>query len=115
MRVKSEIWTSAYIRHCQSQGLFAAVCRRGDNDAGAIYIKINTLDGLAYLYTPAPTGFSEDSYDRMWLAHEEGIKLSERDVDQYLQTQSLSDPDMWIIELEDKQGRHFLEDAIYKF
>ncbi len=90
------------------------VLRRGDGDAGAIFIKINTLDGHAILMTPAPAGFSEADIGRMWIAHEDGQAKSEDDVDIYLEKQKKSDPDIWVVEVEDKEGRMFLEDEIMK-
>ena len=54
MRLKSGIWVAAYLRRCNVEGVFAAVRRRGAEEAGAIFIKINRLDGTAMLYGPAP-------------------------------------------------------------
>ena len=59
MRLKAEIWVKAYLRRCNSQGADAVLVRRGDGDAGAIYIKISRLDGTAALYGPAPAGLDE--------------------------------------------------------
>src|SRR6202000_2022054 len=56
MRLKSAIWVAAYIRRCQTEGIFAAVRRHGADEAGAIFIKVNRLDGRADLYGPAPQG-----------------------------------------------------------
>ena len=50
MRLKSAIWVAAYIRRCYGEGAFAAVRRRGAEDAGAIFIKLNRLDGTAELF-----------------------------------------------------------------
>ena len=62
MRLKSGIWVAAYVRRCNVEGVFAAVRRRGADEAGAIFIKINRLDGTATLYGPAPqTAFDEAS------------------------------------------------------
>ena len=54
MRLKSGIWVAAYLRRCAVEGVFAAVRRRGAEEAGAIFIKINRLDGTGVLYGPAP-------------------------------------------------------------
>ena len=54
MRLKSGIWVAAYIRRCQVAGAFVAVRRRGADEAGAIFIKLNRLDGTAEVYGPAP-------------------------------------------------------------
>ena len=54
MRLKSAIWVAAYVRRCNVEGAFAAVRRRGAEEAGAIFIKLNRLDGTAELFAPAP-------------------------------------------------------------
>ena len=115
MRVKSEIWAKAYIRRCQTEGLYAMVLKSGDHDAGAIYIKVNTLDGKAQLYSPAPAGFEEGDFDRMWMVHSEKGPVDENEIDSYINNQLKSDPDIWVIELEDKQGRSFIDEAIFQF
>ena len=52
MRLKSAIWVAAYVRRCHVEGAFAAVRRRGAEDAGAIFIKLNRLNGTAELFGP---------------------------------------------------------------
>ena len=54
MRLKSAIWVSAYIRRCMVEGAYAVVRRRGAEEAGAIFVKIDRLDGTADVYGPAP-------------------------------------------------------------
>ena len=61
MRLKSSIWVAAYLRRCQSEGVFGAVCRRGADEAGAVFVKLAFLDGNAMLYGPAPQAVYDDS------------------------------------------------------
>ena len=110
MRLKAEIWVKAYIRRCQHEGAAAVLARRGDEDAGAIYIKVSRLDGTALLFGPAPAGLHEAREDRRWVACLDRAPATEADVDAYLQRQIDFEPDIWIIAVEDSRGRHFLED-----
>ena len=110
MRLKAEIWVKAYIRRCQHEGAAAVLARRGDEDAGAIYIKVSRLDGTALLFGPAPAGLEEAREDRRWVACLDRAPAAEADADAYLQRQIDFDPDIWIIAVEDSRGRHFLED-----
>ncbi len=98
----------AYIRRCNGEGAPAAVLRRGAEEAGAIFIKINLLDGTALLFGPAPAGMYAE--DRLWVALMEGAAALEREADDYLGRQTRYDEDLWIVEVEDRQGRHFLGD-----
>lgn len=108
MRLKSEIWVHAYLRRCAGEGIFAAVVRHGDDDAGAIYIKISTLDGSAALYGPVPAGLSAGDGERRWSLHLPAGTADEK-IETHLGRQLEFDPDLWVIEVEDRQGRHFLD------
>ena len=70
MRLKSSIWVSAYVRRCDIEGAFAAVRRRGAEEAGAIFIKLNRLDGTGMLYGPAPQAMFDEARpaDRLFTA-----------------------------------------------
>jgi hypothetical protein len=110
MRLKSEIWVKAYIRRCQHEGLVAVLVRRGDADAGAIYIKVSRLDGTALLFGPAPSGLDEAREERLWEPCLDGRPAAEAETDAYLQRQVAFDSDIWIVAVEDSAGRHFLDD-----
>lgn len=110
MRLKSEIWVKAYLRRCRAEGADALLVRRGDGDAGAIYIKVSRLDGTALLFGPAPAGMDAAREDRRWEPCLKGNAAAERDVDAYLERQADFDSDVWIVVVEDRAGRHFLDD-----
>jgi hypothetical protein len=112
MRLKSEIWVKAYLRRCQVEGAPAVVARRGDADAGAIYIGINRLDGTVTLYGPAPAGFDQSEVERRWVICFAAGPVSEAEVASYLARQVSFDSDIWIVEVEDRAGRHFLGDEV---
>ncbi|MBX2804740.1 MAG: DUF1491 family protein [Hyphomicrobiales bacterium] len=112
MRVKAQIWISAYIRRLGSEFIPAVIARKGDPDAGAIYIKIATLDGQARILRPAMAGLHDAATDRSWSMAFEGNSVDERQADEYLARQTKFDSDMWVIEIEDREGRHRLDDAI---
>lgn len=112
MRLKSEIWVKAYLRRCHHEGAAAVLVRRGDADAGAIYIKVSRLDGTALLFGPAPAGLEESRVERRWQPCLEPV--AEADADAYLERQITFDADIWIVAVEDGAGRHFLEDWLSK-
>jgi len=109
MRLTSEIWVKAYLRRCQGEGVDAVLVRRGDTDAGAIYIKVSRLDGTAALFGPAPAGLAQTSEERQWQACL-ADQAAESEADVYLARQIDFDPDIWIVSVDDRQGRHLLED-----
>lgn len=109
MRLKSVIWAKAYIRRCSVAGASAFVVRHGDDDAGAIYIKVTQAIGQAALYGPAPGGLDSDQGDRHWSLHLAPDENAEQVIDAYLARQYAFDRDIWVIEVEDREGRHFLD------
>jgi hypothetical protein len=110
MRLKAEIWVMAYLRRCRLEGADAVLVRRGDADAGAIYIKLSRLDGTAALFGPAPAGLDVMREDRQWRACLDPETAPEAEADAFLDRQVEFDPDIWIVAVEDRQGRHFLDD-----
>ena len=110
MRVRSEIWVRAYLRRCQSEGVPVVIMRRGDEAAGAIFICIDRLDGTVRLYGPAPAGLSASDTERRWVNCFGTRAVEQAEASQYLARQHEFDPDLWIIVIEDRAGRHFLDD-----
>lgn len=109
MRLKSAFWVSAYIRRCQMEGATAVLRRRGAPEAGAIFIVLDTLDGRQKLYGPAPQTSAGDhpGMDRMFIEAAgvtDGVAISEK-----LDRELRFDPDIWVVDVEDRGGRHFLD------
>ncbi|MEA2975874.1 MAG: hypothetical protein QOF19_1394 [Alphaproteobacteria bacterium] len=114
MRLKSGIWVAAYVRRCHIEGAFAAVRRRGAEEAGAVFVKLNRLDGTADLYGPAPQSAFDDTHpaDRAFSRCLPVLPAPEADVEAFLTREIRFDPDVWIIEVEDRNGRHFLDQIV---
>jgi|SRR5262245_37774920 len=115
MRLKSGIWVAAYLRRCAVEGVFAAVRRRGADEAGAIFIKINRLDGTAVLYGPAPQSAFEEARpaERIFTAAiGQSKSATDLEIEARLVKEIRFDPDLWIVEVEDRSGRSFLDNVI---
>jgi hypothetical protein len=110
MRLKSSIWVAAYLRRCQTEGVFGAVRRRGAEEAGAVFVKIALLDGKAMLYVPAPQTVYDESrpIERIFMPTSTE-PMPEASVEERLLREIRFDPDAWIVETEDRAGRHFLD------
>ncbi len=107
--LKTDFWASALIRRAQIGGAFAGVVRKGDTDAGAVLVKVATLNRKARLYAPARNGDGA----RVWLDLSAGtLGDDEAEVDAAIRKRMEKDPDLWVIEVEDKWGRHFLDEPV---
>ena len=104
MRLTADVWVSAYLTRLRLSDIPAFVTQKGDATAGAVLVKMNTLDGQAAAYQRS---FDLMTGERCWMVLSEG---AEADVDAALTRQKGFDPDLWIIEVEDKQGRHLLDE-----
>jgi hypothetical protein len=109
MRVKSALWVAAYVRRCHREGAFAVVVRRGAEEAGAITVTVDRLDGTSDLYLPAPQSFFDAAQpeDRLFLRVLE--RAGGDDISARLASERKFDPDIWIVTVEDRDGRSFLE------
>jgi hypothetical protein len=114
MRLKSGIWVSAYLRRCAVEGAFAVVRRRGADEAGAVFVKISRLDGTADLFGPAPQTAFDDARpaERAFTPCFSNLPVPDPEVENYLMREVRFDPDVWILEVEDRAGRHFLDHII---
>ena len=114
MRLKSGIWVAAYIRRAQTEGAQAVLRRRGADEAGAVFIKVSRLDGTAEVFGPAPQSAFDEARpsDRAFIRTLKAQPASEADAEVYLARQIKFDPDIWIVEVEDRGGRSFLDSVV---
>ncbi len=103
MRLTSDFWVAAYLARLRLANIPAYVAR-GDATAGAVVVKVATLDGQARAFRRQ---FDLASDSRVWVVLAEG---PEAEVDALLARERARDRDLWIIELEDRQGRTLLEE-----
>ena len=109
MRVTSSLWVGAFVRRCYAEGAVATVAHRGAEEAGAIFIIVDRLNGMGDLYAPAPQAVFEEGKpsDRLFqkvMDSESLAALSAR-----LDRERRFDPDLWVIAVEDREGRIFFE------
>jgi hypothetical protein len=109
MRLRADFWVAAYIRRCAYEGAPAVVRRRGAAEAGAIFIKVDRLDGLVALYGPAPQSELTSGQDRLFSRLHRDPWIEPAQAEQKLANQIRFDPDLWIVEIEDREGRCFFD------
>ena len=114
MRLKSAIWVAAYLRRHHIQGTFAVMRRRGNEEAGAVFVKIDRLDGTVELYGPAPQSAFDEAHpsDRIFSPCFERQPVTDAEAEIFLGRQIRYDPDIWIIEVEDRRGAPLLDHVV---
>src|SRR3712207_1681422 len=107
MILPTDLWVQALIRRAHMSGAYATVVRRGDAKAGAVLVKTyDTRDRSVRLFAEAVNGEGE----RIWM--EPLGSKPESDLDAYAARSAQRDPDLWVVEVEDNQGRHFLTEPV---
>lgn len=103
--VPAHLWVSALLRRASLGGAFATIVHRGDADRGDVLVKVMRARGEADLYAPAfnPEGPTE---------FEQLVAEGEAEVDVLISRRRTSDRDLWVIEIEDAAGRHFLTEPV---
>jgi hypothetical protein len=108
MSLSTDIWASALIRRAELAGAFAMVARKGDPRAGAVLVKaVDRRKGSARLFSRAVRG---DEGETVWM--EPVDSTEEPALDAYIERAAKFDPDLWVIEIEDTEGRHFLTEPV---
>ena len=101
--LSTDVWVGALIRRAELEGANAVVVKKGDARAGAVIVKAyDTMTRAARLWTEA-TG--QDGAP-LWI--QPVVSDSEGELDAYLERQRRYDPDLWVVEIEDRQGRNFI-------
>ena len=103
-RLTAEFWVRAYLNRLRLAAIPAYVTARGDATAGSVIVKVATMDGQAQALQRS---FDLMTGERVWVTLAEG---AETDVDEVLARQRSRDRDLWIIEVEDREGRHLLDE-----
>lgn len=109
MLLSSDVWVAALIRRAEIGGAFATVVKKGDARAGTVLVKVfNTAERRARIYAEA---FGPDG-DRLWMQPVDSEQ--EAELDAYVERQRGYDPDLWVVEIEDREGRHFITEKVQR-
>ena len=100
-RLKTEIWVQACVRRGNADGIAIAIVHKGDPARGSVIVKLNRFEqGCVVL---AETRDEEGM--RAWLRGTGPEPVSEPVADDYVARNRKYDPDLWVIEVEDREGR----------
>ena len=110
MRVPTDLWVKALLRRCHAAGATAVIARHGDAEAGVAIVKIRLLDGTVKLLGPPPAGsVGNDGMPKLEPLLKSEV-VPEADADAYITRQIGFDPDIWVVEIDDRLGRTFVGD-----
>ena len=101
-RLPTALWVEAHVRQCSIDGVAVYVARRGDQSSGTVLLKLNQLEHGCRVLTQM-----RDLDGRLgWLSALGQEPVAEADADAYIARAASRDPDLWIVEIEDRAGRN---------
>lgn len=109
-RIKTRIWVQALLRRLEIDGFMAALVKRGDEDAGAILIKVNRFVEGCRVYSQA----RDENGRLVWSPGTGAAYVPEQDADDYIKRQQTYDADLWVIEIEDPKAVYEMDGPILK-
>jgi len=108
-RIPTELWVTAHLRQCTAKGIHHTVVHKGAPAAGTVMVKILMRDRLCKLLNQ-----SRDMDGNMgWMDMFDGAPADERKADEYITRTLKRDPDIWVIEIEDRAGNNPFEGKIF--
>ncbi|MEM9179080.1 MAG: DUF1491 family protein [Pseudomonadota bacterium] len=108
-RLPTKVWVDALVRRVQVAGASAFILQRGDDSRGDVLVKVSDLSGMARAYVPR----TSMEGTRIFVDLEsQGVGPDEAGVDDYVRRTAERDLDLWVIEIEDRDGRHFLTEPV---
>ena len=102
-RLAAGVWVAAYLRRLALANIPAYVTRHGDDTAGAVMVKCATLDGRASLWTRE---WDLETDQRLWVRLNDA---AEPEIDAEIARNAARDPDLWVVEIESRDGRTLLD------
>lgn len=105
MGLTTGIWVNAQVRICDRAFIPATIVRHGNDEAGTVLVKINRFEHGVTVYAQATSLDGEPAWSRGT-----GPKpVTEAEADAYIERQVKFDPDVWVLEIEDRKGQYKLD------
>lgn len=109
MGLTTSVWVSAQVRLCDRAFMPATVVRRGDPDAGTVLLKLNRFAAGVTVFTQASSMGSDEP---LWSRGTGPSPVTEAEADAYIARQVQRDPDVWVLEIEDRKGVYKLDGKV---
>ncbi len=96
------------MRRTEADGFMAVLRKRGDEDAGAVLIKVNRFDLGCLVYTQV----RDEKGNPAWLVGTGDLPVPESDADAYIERQRGYDADLWVVEVEDPKNAYGIDGIV---
>lgn len=104
-RIPTHLWVEAEIRRLMDEGKGVYVLARGDKTGGIVLQKISDMAGKCHLFIQ-----QRDLDGRLgWANALSEAPLDEKTADDYITRAVARDPDLWVVEIEDRSLQAILK------
>ena len=109
LRLRTDFWVAALRRRAEAAGAYVSIAKRGSEEAGAVFVIVDRRDGRCDLYGPAPQSVFDEARppDRLFFRMIDG--RPEEEARARIEREIRFDPDLWLVDIEDREGRAFVE------
>lgn len=108
-RLPTDFWVMAHVRRCNDEGILATVVHKGQAKGGTLLLKLNQLEHGCRVLSQA----RDIDGNLGWLAGFKGALVPESEADDYIARAVARDPDVWVVEIEHRDGRHPFEGDVF--
>jgi len=98
-RLPTALWVEACLQPLNGKGIFYYIIQKGNYDSGIVLLKLNGMDGQCALLTQQR---DFDSDELVWVSALENKEVEEPKADAYIARAATRDPDLWVVEIEDR-------------
>ena len=109
MRLRTDFWIAVLRRRAEAAGAYVSITRSGAAEAGAVFVTVRGGDGLHDIYGPAPQSVFAEGRPADRLFSLLASKQSEEEIRARMDREVRFDPDLWLIDIEDRENRCFLD------
>lgn len=107
-RLKTHLQVSAAVRLGSGLAIPVTVARKGEPDSGSVAIKlVQARDRVSVLVQ-----FRDMDGKLHWMRATGPEPKAEAECDAYLEKAIRRDPDLWVVEIEDRDGRHLFDGVV---
>jgi hypothetical protein len=104
-RLPTDLWVMSHVRRCNDAAIPAIVARKGEAKGGTLLLKVNQLEHGCRVLSQA-----RDIDGKLgWLVAFKGALVPEAEADDYIARAVQRDPDVWVVEIEHRDGWHPFE------
>lgn len=109
-RLPTSLWVEGHLHNLTLQATHFYIIQKGNPASGTVMVKLNNLEGKVRLLTQQRDIMT---YKLGWVSALAEEIVEEVQADEYIQRAISRDPDLWVIEIEDREMQNPFDDPVF--